>query len=89
MIENRSAIDERGPAMGGSSRAGIRAIGAVVAAMTVAVLGVGVGAAPASAATGDITTYVDPLDGISGAGAIVLGPDGNMWFTSRNTDRVG
>ena len=44
-------------------------------------------APPAAAAVGDITPYTDV--NLTNPRDIVLGPDGNLWFTSFQTARVG
>ena len=42
---------------------------------------------PAAAAPGDITLYPDA--NVLNARNIVTGPDGNLWFTSFQTARIG
>ncbi len=42
---------------------------------------------PAAAAPGDITLYPDT--NVLNARNIVTGPDGNLWFTSFQTARIG
>src|SRR5262245_10436781 len=45
---------------------------------------------PASAAPPDrITTFADPAGLVDEPNGIVTGPDGNLWFTSTDSDRIG
>lgn len=69
----------------GSRIVGIALVAAVVAGMA--------GASPAGANIGFITTYYDftahPAQNTDYPFDIVQGPDGNLWYTAGNSDRIG
>jgi len=61
---------------------------AVFALLGMAAAFLAIGAAPgAHAALGDMTTFVDP--GGAASTDIAAGPDGNVWFTTLGSDRIG
>ena len=43
----------------------------------------------ASAATGDITIFTDPAGNVDRPTGITVGPDGSLWFTNADNDRIG
>jgi streptogramin lyase len=64
--------------------AGVRFVVAGLLLGTIAL----VGAAPASADVGDITTYDDPEGEVHQPTDIVAGPDGNVWFVQQGSGFV-